>query len=522
MPRKTRIRASAILTAVLWVCGALQTHAAVPAGNALELLLHCAPFEAARGSCDFRLRQAKAVLEFEARLGEFPLPKPRFISYPQRGDITAILFLVDTSDPGRGTVVAKNSQQILKLMAHGKPHQHFGLARFDADYHLLSPPGSSPGQLRKATAAIRANGRTTELYRSALQALDTLANYPARRRALFIFSDGIAEDRAYFHRDVVDKARLHGITIYGLGFARSVSQSVALQTLRRLSDETGGLFLAANPKLQLPADFMADPFAALDRGGRIVLDLSTAMTTDLGKEAPLTVVARTAGGSYPATVTVQLPPAPTPRVPAEPVPAPLVVQTPPPVSIPAPMPAPRPATPVTKSVNPLLWLSLLGAFALVGGSLAFLRVRRRSDSTHTGSKPKADEPPPIQAFVELRDGSDRQVDITTDCFRIGRHSDNDLTLEDSSLSRHHAEIRRQKEGSFRLSDLNSLNGVYVNGVPVDTAIIKDGDALELGDVSMDFGTLSAQDNEVTRMVKSTGPRTPATFGRDDETEVNED
>ncbi len=529
MPRKTRTLLSAFLTLVLF-SGALPARTHIAPGSALELLLHCAPFDAKQGRCDLRLRQAKAMLDFEARLGEIQLPKPRFIPYPQPGDTSAILFLVDTSDPGRGSVVAENAGQIRKLLAQGKSHQRFGLARFDADYHLLSPPGSSPKQLGKAIQGLRASGRTTELYRSALQALDTLASYPAQRKALFIFSDGMAEDHAYFHHDVVEKARQHQISIYGLGFARSVSQSVALQTLRRLSDETGGLFLAADPKLHLATDFMAAPFATLERGGHILLDLSAATSTDPGDGLPLTVVAHTAGTSYAATVKVHLPPPPpVPVSVAISAPAPEAIAAPGPLATPAPTPvAIRPPPAPTRmsaprtsdEINPLLWISLLGAFALVGGALAFLRGRGRTDSPLPKTTPKPKSVPKVQAFVELRDGTERHVEIDGDCFRMGRHSDNDLTLEDSSLSRHHAEIRRQQEGSFRLTDLNSLNGVYVNGVPVDTAIIKDGDMLELGDVGMVFGTVSVHDDEVTRMVKSTASRIQTATDTEDETELN--
>jgi pSer/pThr/pTyr-binding forkhead associated (FHA) protein len=41
--------------------------------------------------------------------------------------------------------------------------------------------------------------------------------------------------------------------------------------------------------------------------------------------------------------------------------------------------------------------------------------------------------------------------------------DNDLVVDDTSVSRHHAEIRRRRDGSFEVLDLNSMNGVFVNG-----------------------------------------------------------
>lgn len=47
--------------------------------------------------------------------------------------------------------------------------------------------------------------------------------------------------------------------------------------------------------------------------------------------------------------------------------------------------------------------------------------------------------------------------------RIGRVPDNDLVLTDLNVSRHHAELRRNPDGSFELADLGSHGGTFVNG-----------------------------------------------------------
>ena len=48
--------------------------------------------------------------------------------------------------------------------------------------------------------------------------------------------------------------------------------------------------------------------------------------------------------------------------------------------------------------------------------------------------------------------------------RIGRQPDNDIALtEDLQVSRHHAELRRNPDGSFEIIDLGSHGGTYVNG-----------------------------------------------------------
>jgi len=47
--------------------------------------------------------------------------------------------------------------------------------------------------------------------------------------------------------------------------------------------------------------------------------------------------------------------------------------------------------------------------------------------------------------------------------RIGRHPDNDIALRDLDVSRHHAELRRNPDGSFEIIDLGSHGGTFVNG-----------------------------------------------------------
>ena len=70
-------------------------------------------------------------------------------------------------------------------------------------------------------------------------------------------------------------------------------------------------------------------------------------------------------------------------------------------------------------------------------------------------------------------------------FQIGRLPENDLCLPDSSVSRKHCEIQR-KNADFILVDLGSLNGTRINGIPASTVILKDGDEIQIGNVSIIF------------------------------------
>jgi pSer/pThr/pTyr-binding forkhead associated (FHA) protein len=70
---------------------------------------------------------------------------------------------------------------------------------------------------------------------------------------------------------------------------------------------------------------------------------------------------------------------------------------------------------------------------------------------------------------------------------VGRSRDSDVVLTDASVSRRHAEIRQKSDGGWVVIDLNSTNGVKVNGRQVtgETAI-QPGDRLEIGTVNARF------------------------------------
>ena len=83
-----------------------------------------------------------------------------------------------------------------------------------------------------------------------------------------------------------------------------------------------------------------------------------------------------------------------------------------------------------------------------------------------------------------------------------------LRLNDTSVSGLHAEIRCDAQGQFTLQDLESLNGVYVNSIPVEMIYLEENDRVEIGDVEFKF-TLRDEDyseQEPTVLVRTIAPR----------------
>jgi len=67
----------------------------------------------------------------------------------------------------------------------------------------------------------------------------------------------------------------------------------------------------------------------------------------------------------------------------------------------------------------------------------------------------------------------------------GRHPESDIFLDDITVSRRHAEIRNE-ESSFRIADMGSLNGTYVNKLRVEEADLSSGDEIQIGKFRLIF------------------------------------
>jgi len=73
----------------------------------------------------------------------------------------------------------------------------------------------------------------------------------------------------------------------------------------------------------------------------------------------------------------------------------------------------------------------------------------------------------------------RDFSVESDAVRIGRRADNDIVLDDDQVSGSHAEIRFA-EGRWRLKDLHSTNGMFLNGSRVQSGVLRDGDEVRVG------------------------------------------
>lgn len=82
-------------------------------------------------------------------------------------------------------------------------------------------------------------------------------------------------------------------------------------------------------------------------------------------------------------------------------------------------------------------------------------------------------------LIRLHEKPSHELEIASDCFTIGRKSDNDLVIEDPAVSAHHARITKIYAVYF-IEDLKSTNGTSVNNKPVDRHQLHDTDVITIG------------------------------------------
>lgn len=100
--------------------------------------------------------------------------------------------------------------------------------------------------------------------------------------------------------------------------------------------------------------------------------------------------------------------------------------------------------------------------------------------------------------------------------RIGRTDDNDIALDHRSLSRTHCKLVREDSGEWKVIDLQSANGLMVNGEPYAQVTLRPGDVLELGHLKLKFvgpgepSTITSSSSNVTEHTQtgSSGSRGP--------------
>ena len=396
--------------------------------------------------CDYRhgvsFRPSQLTLEVARK--KISVGRDSIKKYPSEGEKTVLLAVFDVSDPRRSKTTNELYPKIVGKLTGSRPeHVVIGLATFAQSLNLFYPFQSPPSELKSEDMPFSAVGASTELNRSISLALEKLSDERAERRVLVVVSDGKAEDTAYRLEDVVAQAKRLFIPVVTLGIAERPADSPALQSLRVMAEQTGGVFIDLSDK-DVPADLQARILTLVDVGGRVAFDGSAYH----GKQ----------------TVSVNLLDAGKKMV---------KVQTD------FEFPDLRGTSEKVKDLLSTYWWVLVSVAISVAGSVwGVIRYRRL----------KRDREIENRLVAEFRglDGDETRSEVRRAAVTLGRAAQNDIVITNSSVSGRHAELHRTREGLFRLSDLGSTNGTMVNGVRVTAIDLHDGDIVELAEVRLQF------------------------------------
>jgi hypothetical protein len=94
---------------------------------------------------------------------------------------------------------------------------------------------------------------------------------------------------------------------------------------------------------------------------------------------------------------------------------------------------------------------------------------------------------PSDASLVVRNGPQAGValSLAAQLTRLGRHPDSEISLDDITVSRRHAEVERTPRG-YVVRDAGSLNGTYVNQQRIEEAVLQQGDEVQVGKFRLVF------------------------------------
>lgn len=412
------------------------------------------------------------------------------------GDIPVVTWLlVDNSLSIGETDRAKIKQLLTDLVAGGAPGERFHLCTFGAGLNVILRDSRNYAELKSQIDSIEHGNQ----YAFLVDALADILNEEDAREGqefvrIVVISDGMDVNPEGLTKDELTlRLRERNIPIYTLGCKRDGNEQALkeMYSLSRLTNAKSWPLTGLEDTLAVSRELSGAELPVC-----VQVTIPEAMRDGAPRGVQITfsdgaVVELTATMPFGSVTPVETPaPAPSPR--------------PDPTSAPVPGPEPDPGpSPVLKL---LPWIALAVCVLAAAGVSCYVLLRRKREAERI--KPVVEDellPGADDTFVqdEEDDGgtvllmtSERLITLSlTDRANpsrhfavplqgrvsIGRTSANQIVLDyDRSVSGRHCEI--YLDGiTFRIRDLNSRNGTYVDGIQVvDAAEISNGSIIKLG------------------------------------------
>jgi hypothetical protein len=486
----------AILTGILAVVTSLSRAQAIQEARVAASTMKV---EIAGGSKEIRVSlrsvDTPAITGAAAKSGTENAEKPVPVSWTDFDRVPpancAWMIVIDSSNPARQRTVAACAEEVrsfLKLVPKGDAVMIASLAR---DLAVVTPFESSSAQLEAALAAVKADGDaslTTLIFQNVKHGLaDHLAKRTEARQCVVLLTDGKDETpggpvAAKARRDeLIAEARKLGIPVHTFGFAEKATEENYFADLKELSVQTDGLHVPATVATrQLPDLTWPTLVGVMHGGGTAVLDVSS-----LSEAAPVRLELTSASGRKASVV-----------IPRETVARVLHGALPPAAAV-------KSANPPSESGAPMMPVWGWGAVGV--GLLAVIAFASRRNKTgavvDVNQKPAVVRPEPVAVprastpvaehasvpptYLELCDAKKTRHTVTAKGVKIGSGKHNDIVIKDDSVSENHCLIA-MKNGEWTIADLESANGVRVNGTYYHQASLSPDDLIQLGEVQMRF------------------------------------
>lgn len=456
----------------------------------------------------------------------------------------AWMIVVDTSNPKRAKTVSACVEDVRAFLVSLPKQDSVSVCSLALNLVEAVPFGSAPEDVSKALTTIKADGdasKTTLIYTNLREGLGRLSERKEPRKALLLLTDGKDETpggaaaKEIEKNKLIEAANKAGIAIHTFGYAETVPDQAEFASLKEISSQTDGIHRGASvASKELPAGIHKLLQGAMHGAGVAHIDVK-----NLKEPSALTLTVKTADGKD-AVLKVQaeeVAKAMPPKT-AEPAPGTDKAKTPEELAKEKAAADEAAAKKIkedeekaaadNKAVEDKkaaaeakkaaedkkrLWVMIGSGVLLALVIAAILMVRasrkraaeeaqlaedariaeeermaqeaRRAEAAKRAEETKKTEAPPL-AWLEMCDAQQTRHPVRIPNLKIGRGQHNDFVLRNDSVSGNHCVLNSSREGEWSVTDLNSGNGVVLNGTQVKQAALRHGDTIELGELKMRF------------------------------------
>lgn len=451
-------------------------------------------------------KPVKGLYESNFTITEDGVPGPvdfTVESMLRSGEPIAVVLAIDTSGSMKGQAMEHAREAALKFVEGLGDNDLAAVIDFNDKEHIISEFTSDKGSISRAIEGLDVAGTKTALYDAIYKALE-MSSRPGLpfRKVIIVLSDGKDEGSVLTIDDGITKARDASIPIYTVGLGPNVDRKPLMRTSRLTGGES--LFAPTSSDLIALYDAISEQLK-----NQYILTYNTTTILNDGLQHNLELSVSIGDSIFKNDRTFV-----------------------------SPSFAPPTATPTAWNWT-WFWIAVAGLVVLIVILIIVIVTQRRKsrsrgagegeyspdsdymDESMTVTGPAAGEAEEgrrtmrgavaggaypadktvimkaeefLTAWIEITKGPDKgkSFNLEEERTKIGRTGANNVSLSDDTISREHAVIDNE-DGKYRVTDLASTNGTFVDGKKVSTRVVKDGDKIGFGDTEA-----------IIRIVKSKG------------------